>query len=190
MYCWRLGAWLHGPGFDSRSGKPPKYKVCSSPLTSFWKQRNNSLMIVDTFSSDRDLCQPGRDDIKRLQCFLFFLAQFERFCQITAHGNTRWVHICFACNSSWCRWAWVVYLSPPVHFAWWAHMRCFLSVCQYGLDQKIRLDNNSYLGKHYSERPEISPQYRGFVGAFRKNMNYTLKIFLLVNMVFLLKFRL
>ena len=43
MYCWRLGAWLQGPGFDPRSGKPPRIKVCSSPLTSFWKQRNNSL---------------------------------------------------------------------------------------------------------------------------------------------------
>ncbi len=44
MYCWRLGAWLQGSGFDSRSGKPPTIKVCSSPLTSFWKQRNNSLI--------------------------------------------------------------------------------------------------------------------------------------------------
>ncbi len=26
MYCWRLGAWLQGPGFDSRSGKPPTIK--------------------------------------------------------------------------------------------------------------------------------------------------------------------
>ncbi len=30
----------------------------------------------------------------------------------------------------------VAFLSPPVHFAQWAHMRRFLSVCQYGLGQK------------------------------------------------------
>ena len=28
------------------------------------------------------------------------------------------------------------FLSPPVHFAWWAHMRRFLSVRLSGLDQK------------------------------------------------------
>ncbi len=27
-------------------GNLPQYKVCSSPLTSFWKQRNNSLKII------------------------------------------------------------------------------------------------------------------------------------------------
>ncbi len=30
----------------------------------------------------------------------------------------------------------ISFLSPPVHFAQWAHMRRFLSVCPYGLDQK------------------------------------------------------
>ncbi len=32
-----------------------------------------------------------------------------------------------------------ILLSPPVHFARWAHMRHFLSVCPYGLDQKSDL---------------------------------------------------
>ncbi len=33
----------------------------------------------------------------------------------------------------------VEFLSPPVHFAWWAHMRRFLSVRLSGLDQKSDL---------------------------------------------------
>ncbi len=41
----------------------------------------------------------------------------------------------------------VSFLSPPVYFAQWAHMRRFLTVPLSGLDQKS-LDNNSYLGKY------------------------------------------
>ncbi len=48
----------------------------------------------------------------------------------------------------------VMFLSPPVHFARWAHMRHFLSVClsvrlSVWTGPKIRLDNNSYLRKYY-----------------------------------------
>ncbi len=32
LYCWRLGAWLQRPGFDSRSGKPAHNKL----LGMFW----------------------------------------------------------------------------------------------------------------------------------------------------------
>ena len=37
------------PGSIPRVGNLPKYKVCSSPLTSFWKQRNNSLKLICCF---------------------------------------------------------------------------------------------------------------------------------------------
>ncbi len=40
VYC---NVYTKIPGFK-RSEKPPRYKGCSSPLTSFWKQRFNSLM--------------------------------------------------------------------------------------------------------------------------------------------------
>ena len=48
-----------------------------------------------------------------------------------------------------------LFLSPPVHFAQWAHMRRFLSVCPSVCPSgrtwpKFRLDNNSYLRKYCS----------------------------------------
>ena len=53
----------------------------------------------------------------------------------------------------------VKFLSPPVQFARWAHMRRFLSVClsvclsiclSVWTRPKIRLENNSFLRKYYS----------------------------------------
>ena len=65
-----------------------------------------------------------------------------------------------------------------------------LSVCSLsGLDQKL-LDNNSYLKKYYVYEFKTSPQYRGFIGAFSKKINYTLKRILPVNMGFVFKIRL
>ena len=41
------------------------------------------------------------------------------------------------------------FLSPPMQFARWAHMRRFLSVCLSGWTRpKVRLENNSYLRKY------------------------------------------
>ncbi len=65
------------------------------------------------------------------------------------------------------------YLSPPVHVARWALMHRFLSVCP-------SLDNNSYLGKYYSYESETLPQYKAFIGAYRKNTYYTLGSIFLV----------
>ena len=42
-----------------------------------------------------------------------------------------------------------------------------LSVCHWII--------NLYLGKYYSYESETSPQHRGFIGASRKNTNYTLR---------------
>ena len=53
-----------------------------------------------------------------------------------------------------------------------------LSVClSVWTRPKIRLENNSYLGKYYGQQFETLPQYRGCFGAFWKNTNYTLKRF-------------
>ncbi len=40
---------------------------------------------------------------------------------------------------------------------------------------KFRLDNNSNLRKYYSQDSKTSPQYKAFIGASRKNANYTLR---------------
>ena len=64
-------------------------------------------------------------------------------------------------------------LSPPVHIARWALMHHFPSV-------RLSLDYNSYLGKYYSYESETLPQYKGLIGAYRKNTYYTLgSIFLI-----------
>ncbi len=59
-------------------------------------------------------------------------------------------------TSIWPKSSVVLFLSPPVHFAQWAHMHHLLSVClsvclsSVRTGPKFRLDNNSYLGKYYS----------------------------------------
>ncbi len=42
-------------------------------------------------------------------------------------------------------------------------------------------DNNSYLRKYCSYDFETLPQHKAFIGASRKNINYTLRIVFLVN---------
>ena len=49
------------------------------------------------------------------------------------------------------------------------------------LSVRLSLDNNSYLGKYYSYESETLPQYKAFIGAYRKNTNYTLGSILLID---------
>ncbi len=48
---WKIPSLTTFTGLNdqSRSGKPPQYKVCSSPLTSFWKQRFRLRQIESVF---------------------------------------------------------------------------------------------------------------------------------------------
>ncbi len=72
-------------------------------------------------------------------------------------------------------------MSPPVHIARWALMHHFLSVrLSVCLSVCLSLDNNSYLRKYYSYESETLPDYKAFIGAYRKNTYYTLRSIILV----------
>ncbi len=62
------------------------------------------------------------------------------------------------------------FLSPPVHFARWAHMHRFLSVrlsvrLSVWTRPKIRLEKNSYLKKYYRWASETLSHYRALLCA-------------------------
>ena len=63
------------------------------------------------------------------------------------------------------------------------------AVVERPLESRDLFDYLSYLRKFYSWESESSPQYRGFLCAFKKSKNYTLRKFLPVNIEFSGKFQ-
>ncbi len=71
----------------------------------------------------------------------------------------------------------------------WAHL-CILhgglicvAFCLSVWTLPIRLEFNSYLGKHWSYQSATLPQYRGLLRKYRKNTTYTLAKSFLLNML-------